>query len=221
MNSPEEGPHRAPPASHGRRPARAVGWVLAFILAGTLASSGQAQAPDSQVPDSQVSDSTDPAPQDVSEDDAPDPRSNAISDSLAFEILRQIAREDTLGLPPQIDYVFDRYLDIEDRRPTVKEIIGWAIEHESRRYEGIDDMSYLERVRSIEFYEPDEPDGRRRLVEAIERIYVSPPDEIIRVKLGERTWDSKEDAVRDGNRGRGSHVLSRTDAASLFLRAAR
>lgn len=122
-------------------------------------------------------------------------RPETLSDSLAFEILRQIAREDTLGLPPRIDYIFDRYQDVEDRRPTVKEIIGWSIEHEGARYRDVDDVSYLERLRVIEFYEPDEAEGRRRLVEELHRVYIVPPDEVIRVSIGERSWDSKEDEV--------------------------
>jgi len=117
---------------------------------------------------------------------------SALPDSLAFELLRMLAREDTAKVP-QINYVLGEFVEAKDERPTLKEIIGWCIESEENRFTGLEDAQFRRRYRSIEFYgDAEDDDARRILTEEVEQVYMRPPDEIVEVSLGERTWDSEE-----------------------------
>lgn len=119
-------------------------------------------------------------------------RETAFDDSAAFALLRQMAREDTLGLP-EIDYVYGSYVEIEDNRPTLEDILRWCIENEESRLDGVRDVSFRQRESVLLLYEPEKEDGRYELEESVTQVYARPPDEVVEIELGNRTWKSEEE----------------------------
>jgi hypothetical protein len=118
----------------------------------------------------------------------------AFDDSTAFEFLRGLAREDTLGLPPRIDYIYRRYIETRENLPTLEEIIRWCIENEKAKYAKVSDISLLQRMRTAIFWKsPADTSGRRVLIEDVDRVYFEQPDRYLTLRTGERTWDSKKD----------------------------
>lgn len=110
-------------------------------------------------------------------------------DSLAFQILRQLAREDTVPI-----YVLGEWVDVRGHRPTLEEILGWCIEHEKNRFAPVHDVTYIERLQTLVLFDPGDPKARRIVTESVSRVYGEvPEDRWTRISLGSRTYDSKED----------------------------
>ncbi|MCA9756841.1 MAG: hypothetical protein KDA27_13640 [Candidatus Eisenbacteria bacterium] len=120
-----------------------------------------------------------------------DIRESALDDSTAFELLRRLAREDTLGVP-EIDYVYGSWIEVEDQRPTLEDILHWCIENEKHRLDDVENVTFRRRVRVLQLYEPEKEDGEFELEEAVFQVYARPPDQMVSMKLGERTYESKE-----------------------------
>ena len=118
-------------------------------------------------------------------------RATELGDSTAFDLLRRMAREDTLDLP-EIDYVYGSWIDIEDQRPTLEDILRWCIENEKSRLDGITDASFRRRLRVLQLFEPEKEDGKYELTEVVEQVYARPPNQVVTVELGSRTWKSED-----------------------------
>ena len=114
----------------------------------------------------------------------------ASRDSLGLQWLRWLAREDTAGLPPQ--YLYGEYVIARDALPTLKEILGWSIEGERRRFEHVKDLTFIRRIQTALYWgDPEDTTARRSHVETVQRVYIKPPDRVRTVSLGLRSWDSE------------------------------
>ncbi len=122
-----------------------------------------------------------------------------LDDAAAFELLRRMAREDTLGVP-EIDYIYGSWVDVESQRPTLEDILGWCIENEKKRFQNLDEAMFRRRLRTIMLFNPEDPDGEYELHEEVTQVYVQPPDKVIEVRLGQREFKSKEEET-DSNVG--------------------
>ncbi|MCA9727413.1 MAG: hypothetical protein KC729_07005 [Candidatus Eisenbacteria bacterium] len=185
--------------------ARLLPAIALVLVAGAMFApqvSADPPAPTDPPVSSDPSASTDPAPQSGDAattnasilQDAGNPPPDSLQawtaeDSLAFQLLRQIAREDTMP----VDYVFGDWVDTRDQRPTLEEILGWCIEHEKNRFASVHDISYRERTRNLVLFDPDDPKARRVVTESVAQVFAEQPNRTMRIDLGERVWDSDED----------------------------
>ncbi|MBU1699174.1 MAG: hypothetical protein KJ831_03410, partial [Candidatus Eisenbacteria bacterium] len=114
-----------------------------------------------------------------------------VDDSLAQRWGRWLAREDTVRLP---QYLLKNWVPSSAERPTLKEILGWCIDGESKRKELVDDVTFIRRSRVVALYgDPEDTTTRREVEENVEKVYLRSPNEEFIVELGSREWDSKSD----------------------------
>lgn len=117
-------------------------------------------------------------------------QAQAEPDTTQQHILRHFAREDTLPFGPA--YVLEDWIEVRDRRPSLQEILGWCIEREKNRFAHVDDLGYRRRERTMLLFDPDDSEGRRIVTESVSQVYEQAPDRQVVLKLGHRSFDSKE-----------------------------
>jgi hypothetical protein len=143
-------------------------------------------------------------------------RPGSAPDSLALRWLRMLAREDTLELP---QYLYARIVRSREARPTLEEILGWCIEGERKRWEGVQRLVYRERIRTLLLWgEEADTSARRVAVESLREIRYEPPGEPEIRELGERRWDSREGEEESSVRVRVRSSARRLTDLPFFFR---